>query len=109
MKKFIIQKCPKCTAPIQKKEGCNHMTCFKCHFMFCWLCRARYTRKHYQSYNCFGCPRKQFTQDQPYDRPKWKKYGGIVCDFFTWILIIPVLPLIMLYYGIGAPLLLCKK
>jgi len=52
---LVIQRCPRCKAPIQKKEGCNHMTCYQCRFQFCWLCRARYTRMHFDSDNCFGC------------------------------------------------------
>ena len=31
------KKCPKCTTPIEKIEGCHHMTC-KCGAHICWLC-----------------------------------------------------------------------
>ncbi|KAF2104945.1 hypothetical protein NA57DRAFT_51735 [Rhizodiscina lignyota] len=36
--------CPSCNAPIEKNEGCDHMTCRKrgCGFEFCWLCLAPY-------------------------------------------------------------------
>lgn len=30
--------CPHCNASIEKTEGCNKMTCFKCGTYFCWLC-----------------------------------------------------------------------
>jgi len=32
------QECPECGIIISKTEGCNHMTCPKCHREFCYLC-----------------------------------------------------------------------
>ncbi|KAL0212798.1 hypothetical protein RCL1_006424 [Eukaryota sp. TZLM3-RCL] len=36
------KKCPSCHIPIEKNEGCDHMTCGGCHYEFCWLCMADY-------------------------------------------------------------------
>lgn len=30
--------CPKCTTPIEKIDGCNHMTCLGCKAHICWVC-----------------------------------------------------------------------
>ncbi|KAK1749587.1 hypothetical protein QBC47DRAFT_354803 [Echria macrotheca] len=37
-KRLGIQDCPKCTTPIEKTEGCNHMTCGGCKTHICWKC-----------------------------------------------------------------------
>ena len=38
--KANTRSCPKCKVPIEKNEGCNHMTCTnrRCKFEFCWIC-----------------------------------------------------------------------
>ncbi|KDO19357.1 hypothetical protein SPRG_14877 [Saprolegnia parasitica CBS 223.65] len=34
------QRCPSCSATIQKSGGCSHMTCTYCQHHFCWRCHV---------------------------------------------------------------------
>ncbi|KAH8657412.1 hypothetical protein BGZ60DRAFT_415842 [Tricladium varicosporioides] len=36
--KKLCKRCAKCESPIEKHKGCDHMTCFKCKYEFCWIC-----------------------------------------------------------------------
>ncbi|XP_058795296.1 E3 ubiquitin-protein ligase arih1-like [Phymastichus coffea] len=42
------KNCPHCDAPIEKNEGCMHMTCRNrnCGYEFCWLCMGSWTHAH---------------------------------------------------------------
>eukprot|EP01100_Stratorugosa_tubuloviscum_P002073 TRINITY_DN1476_c0_g4_i1.p1 TRINITY_DN1476_c0_g4~~TRINITY_DN1476_c0_g4_i1.p1 ORF type:complete len:403 (-),score=140.97 TRINITY_DN1476_c0_g4_i1:102-1310(-) len=55
------KKCPNCLAAIEKNSGCNHITCLRCNYEFCWLCMERYNTGHYNDGPCDG---KQFYKDE---------------------------------------------
>ena len=51
--------CPHCNAPIEKNEGCNKITCWRCTTNFCWLCGIKLAASNpYHHFNaggpCFG-------------------------------------------------------
>lgn len=37
-KELNIKDCPTCGTPMEKTEGCNHMTCGGCRAHICWVC-----------------------------------------------------------------------
>jgi len=43
--------CPMCHVPIEKDDGCNHMTCSQCRAEFCWICLAP-LRSHQEAHTC---------------------------------------------------------
>ncbi|OCT46754.1 hypothetical protein CLCR_01840 [Cladophialophora carrionii] len=48
-KKLGIANCPKCNVLIQKKDGCNHITCM-CGIHICWFCLATFASDE----ECYG-------------------------------------------------------
>ena len=36
------------------------MTCHTCKYEFCWLCRSKYSYKHFAKFNILGCPGSEF-------------------------------------------------
>ena len=47
------KECPKCSNPIEKNGGCNHMTCRKksCGHSFCWICLRDWGHHSYSGCN----------------------------------------------------------
>lgn len=45
--------CTGCRAPIERRDGCNHMRCTVCNHEFCFACGSRWTNVHY------GCRRPE--------------------------------------------------
>lgn len=46
------KECPKCNSTIEKNGGCNHMTCRKCRYEWCWICAGPWSDHGNSWYNC---------------------------------------------------------
>ncbi|KAL8292392.1 hypothetical protein RQP46_001004 [Phenoliferia psychrophenolica] len=46
------KECSKCHSTIEKNGGCNHMTCKKCKYEFCWVCMGVWSDHGTSWYNC---------------------------------------------------------
>ena len=46
------KECTKCHATIEKNGGCNHMTCKKCKYEFCWVCSGPWSEHGTGYYQC---------------------------------------------------------
>ncbi|XP_020088541.1 probable E3 ubiquitin-protein ligase ARI7 isoform X1 [Ananas comosus] len=50
--------CPKCKRPIEKNQGCMHMTCTPpCKFEFCWLCLGVWSEHGERTGGFYACNR----------------------------------------------------
>ena len=62
-----VRKCPKCGIEIIKQDGCNHMTCSKCKYQFCWICGGKYYSNHFNN-PLSPCFKKQFSSVKKSDQ-----------------------------------------
>ena len=53
-KSNFVKKCPQCSIITEKNNGCNHITCTKCGYQWCWLCNEQYNPFHFQEGKCKG-------------------------------------------------------
>jgi len=56
--KANTKTCPRCKNPIQKNEGCMHMTC-RCGHQFCWLCLGDWSDHGSQTGGYYACNKFQ--------------------------------------------------
>ena len=53
-KNNFIKRCPNCGIITEKVSGCNHITCSKCNYQWCWLCNNKYNVEHFREGKCKG-------------------------------------------------------
>ena len=58
------KQCPKCKRPIEKNQGCMHMTCSQCRFEFCWLCVGAWSDHGERTGGFYACNRYEAAKKQ---------------------------------------------
>lgn len=43
-----VKYCPNCKRRVMKSAGCNHMTCPRCQYQWCWLCGEKFHSFHFE-------------------------------------------------------------
>ncbi|KAK3229120.1 hypothetical protein Dsin_001001 [Dipteronia sinensis] len=57
--------CPRCKRPIEKNQGCMHMTCTPpCKFEFCWLCLGAWTDHGERTGGFYACNRYETAKQE---------------------------------------------
>ncbi|KAJ6289407.1 hypothetical protein OIU76_025263 [Salix suchowensis] len=67
--------CPKCKRPIEKNQGCMHMTCTPpCKFEFCWLCLGAWSDHGERTGGFYACNRYEAAkQEGAYDESERRR------------------------------------
>ncbi|CDP19310.1 unnamed protein product [Coffea canephora] len=67
--------CPKCKRPIEKNQGCMHMTCTPpCKFEFCWLCLGVWSEHGERTGGFYACNRYEAAkQEGVYDEAERRR------------------------------------
>ncbi|XP_022761750.1 probable E3 ubiquitin-protein ligase ARI7 isoform X2 [Durio zibethinus] len=67
--------CPKCKRPIEKNQGCMHMTCTPpCKFEFCWLCLGGWAEHGERTGGFYACNRYEAAkQEGVYDEAERRR------------------------------------
>ncbi len=98
------KQCPSCKAWMQKLDGCNKMTCCRCHCYFCWLCLKSLPKADpYSHFNtalsgCFDKLFENITDDVDNDFDWLLKKHHVKFNFLICFILQSIYFFILLYF-----------
>ena len=93
----LVKRCPKCKFWTEKNLGCNHMTCPECKYQWCWLCKGKYDKGHYEIGG--GCYGLRFTKKDCWNNCFFLYGYKLLMWLLQSIIIIFYIPCLMFVYG----------
>ena len=105
-KSYNAKYCPKCKINTLKFDGCNHITCKKCGYEWCWVCFGRY-----KSFCCAGSHYNGKVTSCPGGMHTWSTNSKIYRKCILKIIFLPLILLLgPMMFGIFVPLReMCKS
>jgi len=73
--------CPRCRTRIEKNGGCNHMTCKKCNYEFCWICMNVYSVFHFSMGRCEQFSDEPGFEEEVEEEEEEGQYNQVVGTF----------------------------
>lgn len=83
--KKYTKPCPNCRTPIEKNQGCIHMTCYSCKYEFCWHCLGVWNKDKKDGYTVHGIDTCKINNVNAFDDVDDNSYEWFVQNYTYYL------------------------